>query len=100
VLLSVQRALLGEITPEMQAVAVAISAAEERDLLVVDAGSPSAVCEAFDASAMTQIVADFCWPERGDPAIALDCREAGPGRPYPLPAGYVLVVARAGASFC
>lgn len=99
VLLSVQRALLGEITREMQAVAVAISDAEIRVLLVVDAGASPDIAADFDAGAMTQIVADFPEPDRGDPAVTFESIAVAPGEPVPLPAACVLAFARAGVRF-
>lgn len=99
VLLSVQRALVGEITPEMQAVAVCLSPTEVRVVLFVDERTPAEIGDDFDAGAITQIVADFPCPERGDPQIAFERVEVASAEPIPLPAGSVLVFARANVRF-
>jgi len=91
--------LVGEITPEMQAVAVGITDAEIRVLLFVDAGTPAQVAEDFDAGAITQIVADYPEPDRDDPAVCFECVPVSPGQPIPVPEHYVLTFARAGLRF-
>ena len=68
VLLSVQRALIGEITPEMRFIAVEFSQSLIYITVYVDGFINEQRRNDFDASAVTQVVADFCWPERGDPS--------------------------------
>jgi hypothetical protein len=94
VLLSVQRALLGEITPEMRAVEVEWS--PECILLRVftEGEANDKLQEEFDASAVTQIVADFPEPDRNDPRVEFDfIRCDAPAR---IPVRGVLVFCRAG----
>jgi hypothetical protein len=94
VLLSVQRALLGEITPEMRAVEVEWS--PERILLRVftEGEASEEVREDFDASAVTQVVADFPEPDRDDPRVEFEfVRCDSPAR---IPVRGTLVFSRAG----
>jgi hypothetical protein len=99
VLLSLQRALVGGITPEIQAVATSISRAEIRILLFLGDTTPSEVRDEFDADVVTQVVADFCWPERGDPTVLLDSVFASAGAPLSVPESYILVFARSDCMF-
>jgi hypothetical protein len=93
VLLSLQRALLGEITPEMRAVAVQWSPARVTIRVYTDGEAPAEIREGFDASVVTQVVADFPYPERGDPTVAVEfLRCDAPSR---LPDWGHLVYARA-----
>jgi hypothetical protein len=69
VLLSLQRALLGEITPEMRAVAVQWSPDRIEIRIYTDGEASSETREDFDAAVVTQVVADFSFPERGDPTV-------------------------------
>ncbi|MDB6024073.1 MAG: hypothetical protein JWM68_296 [Verrucomicrobiales bacterium] len=75
VLLSVQRALVGEVTPEMRFIAVEISR-ERIHIIVWHDGiideSISGNGGNFDGGAITQVVADFAWPERGDPQVSFE----------------------------
>lgn len=96
--LSLQRALVGEIAPEMQVLAVHVSPAQVHVRLIVDAGSRPEVAEDFAAGAMTQVVADFCWPERGDPKVEFECFDVPPGHRVELPAGYTVVFERQGVN--
>ena len=93
VLLSVQRALLGEVTPEMRAGSVGWSAAEIRVRVYVDGPISDDVRDEFDACAITQIVADFAWPERGDPRVELEFIRVD--EPAPIPYVGAPVFARA-----
>lgn len=84
VLLSVQRALLGEITPGMRAVSVRWNERRIQIRIFHDGPWPAEVEADFDACAITQVVADFPYPDRGDPEIQcefvrLDGRNALPG---------------------
>lgn len=93
VLLSLQRALLGEITPTMRAVAVQWSAERIVIRVYTDGEAPADVREDFDASVVTQVVADFSLPDRGDPKVEFEfTRFDAPAR---LPDWGVLVYARA-----
>ena len=94
VLLSVQRALLGEITPEMRAVEVEWS--PERILLRVftEGEASEQVREDFDAAVVTQVVADFPEPDRGDPRVELEFVRCD--APDHVPVRGTLVFARAG----
>ena len=93
VLLSLQRALLGEVTPEVRAVAVAWSA-ERITIRVYTCGeAPAVLRDEFDASVVTQVVADFSHPEGGGPEVAVQFERCDP--PAPLPDGGQLVYARA-----
>ena len=98
VLLAMQGALVGEIKPEMQAVAVSISQAQIQIRLFVDEGSGTDIAEDFDAGAVTQVVAHFCWPERGDPQVVFDWVAVPKGQVVILSAGYIAVFARADVS--
>jgi hypothetical protein len=40
--------------------------------MMEDGAIAGSVCEDFDASAVTQVVADFAWPERGDPQVSFE----------------------------
>jgi hypothetical protein len=97
VLLSIQRALVGEITPDMRAVSVQYE--PQTILLHVYHDGPVAqtVIDDFEAGAITQLIADFPYPERGDPAVEVQWHEHG--APAPIPSVGVLVYARAGERF-
>jgi hypothetical protein len=69
VLLSMQRALVGEVTPEMRAVAVQWSPERIAIRVYTHGEPPAAVREDFDASVVSQVVADFPCPDGGDPAV-------------------------------
>lgn len=95
VLLSLQRALVGEITPGMRAIGVNWNEARI-DICVFHEGPwTPAVEEDFDAGAVTQVVADFAWPERGDPEVRYEFVQVDRhGRLPGLPEGGVYVYAR------
>lgn len=72
VLLSVVRALVGEITPQMRFVGVEFSTEHIHLIVWNDGGLSESVKDDFDACAVPQIFADFCWPERGDPDVSFE----------------------------
>ncbi len=84
VLLSVQRALLGEITPGMRAVSVSWGRTSICIRVFHDGPWPPSVEEDFDACAVTQLVADFPYPERGDPEIRYEFLRLDGDSPLPL----------------
>lgn len=95
VLLSVHRALLGEITPEMRKIEVEIS----RQLIVIrvftDGAASEQVKDDFGGSVVTQIHADFPPPNRDNPRVELEfVRIDAPER---IPVRGHLVFARAEA---
>src|SRR5688572_7118178 len=94
VLLSVQRALVGEITPVMRAVEVEIERTRVLIRVFTDGDVPEDVRKDFDAGAITQVVADFPDPENGDPQVAFEL-VAVPS-PAAVPVRGVLVFALAG----
>ena len=65
--LSLQRALLGEVTPNLRAVCVEVSPAEIHVWAYYDGPQSEAEEEDFDGSVLTQLVADFPYPEWGTP---------------------------------
>jgi len=67
--LSVQRALVGEITPNMRLISVEASAAEIHIWVYYDGPITEEETEDFDASVGTQVVADFPYVERGEPRV-------------------------------
>lgn len=71
VLLSVQRALVGQIAPEMRAISVEWSASSINVLVYVDSLAPLEIEENFDSIVITEITADFPYPDRGDPSVEL-----------------------------
>ena len=72
VLLSVQRALVGEITPQMRFIGVKFSAERIHIIVWHDGVVDESISADFDAGAVTQVVADFAWPERGDPLVSFE----------------------------
>ena len=72
VLLSVQRALVGEITPQMRFIGVEFSSECIHIIVWHDGAVAESISADFDAGAVTQVVADFAWPERGDPQISFE----------------------------
>lgn len=97
VLLSVQRALVGEITPTMRAIEVEFAPARILIRVFTDGDAHEAVRKDFDAGAMTQVVADFPDPDAGDPQVEFEF-VALPS-PAAIPVRGVLVFARAGTLF-
>jgi hypothetical protein len=71
VLLSVQRALVGEVTPQMRFIAVEFSAARIHIIVWHDGAMCAADREQFDACALTDVAADF-WPPDGDPVPSVE----------------------------
>ena len=82
VLLSVQRALVGDVTPQMRYVAVEVSSERIHIIVWHDGAVPSGVTADFDASAVTQVVADFPHPDQHDPHVSFEfVRCDSPQRP-------------------
>ena len=92
VLLSLKRALLGEVTSEMRAISVGLFV--EKILVTVYHDGPvaPAIVENFDAIAITQVIADFPYPERGDPKVELQFQRCD--SPQPIAPRGQLVYAR------
>ena len=97
VLLSVQRALVGEIDPYMRAVSVEWDESRIRIHVYYDGLVTDEALGDFDAGAVTQVVADFPYPEREDPSVEFDMLRCD--SPSPVPARGVLVFARKGETF-
>jgi hypothetical protein len=93
VLLSLQRALLGEVTAQMRAIEVEWS--PTAILIRVFAHGPvtDSLRDNFDASVVTQVVADFPYPDRGDPHVTFDIVRCD--APAPIAVSGTLVFARA-----
>src|SRR5438132_184142 len=72
VLLSVQRALVGEVTPQMRFIGVEFSSERIHIIVWHDGIVDESVNADFDAGAVTQVVADFSWPEHGDPQTSFE----------------------------
>jgi len=72
VLFSVQRAISGEITPEMRCISVEISTQEINIFVFVDGKIDEVKKDDFDAVAVTQVVADFPYPDRGEPIVCFE----------------------------
>jgi hypothetical protein len=96
-LLSVQRALIGEVTPEMRAIEVVVTSGRVLLRVFTDGEAPARVRDDFDAGAATQIVADFPYPEDGDPEVAVEFVRCD--FPEPIPVEGVLVHAFSGVRF-
>jgi hypothetical protein len=94
VLLSLQRALIGEITPQMRAIEVEWSPRTIILRVFVDGDASAELQEAFDAAVGTQIVADFPAPNQGDPTFTIEFRRVD--HPTPVPTRGTLVFARSG----
>ena len=69
VMLSVQRALVGCITPEMRYISVEWSRHRISLHIYVDGAMRDNAYEDFDAEAMTQIFADFSFPDQKPPQV-------------------------------
>ncbi len=78
----------------MRAVTAEWSSAEIRLRVYIDGKVTDVIREGFDASVVTQVVADFPWFERGDPSVASEFVEAP--SPAPLSLRGVPVFLRAG----
>ncbi|GEP43796.1 hypothetical protein BGE01nite_30870 [Brevifollis gellanilyticus] len=72
VLLSVQRALVGEVTTQMRFIGVEFCPESIHLIVWHDGAMHESIIEDFDAGTVTQVVADFCWPERGDPQVSFE----------------------------
>jgi hypothetical protein len=93
VLASIERAIVGAVPPEIRAVAVEWSAAQVLVRVFAEQAAPDSVREEFDEDVITQVVADFPYPDRGDPRIDLVFVRGG--APIVVPAGAVVVFVRA-----
>jgi hypothetical protein len=81
VLLSLQRALVGEVTPNIRAVSVEYSEEKIRIQVYIDGEISEEAKEEFDAGVVTQVVADFPYPEKDDPSVEYEfLRIDAPGR--------------------
>jgi hypothetical protein len=97
VLLTAQRALLGAIAPEMRAVTVEWSPAEVCLRVYVDGPVSEQFREDFDAGPVTEMVAEFAYPDRGDPRVTFEIHRAD--APTLLDVRGIPVFARAGTGF-
>ncbi|MBA3572225.1 MAG: hypothetical protein H0W34_09675 [Pyrinomonadaceae bacterium] len=81
-LLSLQRALVGGITPQMRYIGVEFSTECIHIIVWHDGAVASSVVQDFDAGAVTQVVADFPYPEQHDPQVSFEfVRCDSPQRP-------------------
>ncbi|PZD74004.1 hypothetical protein C1752_01738 [Acaryochloris thomasi RCC1774] len=71
VLLSAQRALVGEVTSRMRQIGVEFSPAYIRFIIWYDGPIGEDEKNNFDAGVISQVVADFPDPEHGDPLVGL-----------------------------
>ena len=93
VLLSLQRARVGEVRPERRAVGVEIGADRVHVTLFLDATAPDEVAEDFDAGALTPVVADLPWPR---PTLTWEVVRLDPAQHLPPKPGRTWVFGRAG----
>ncbi len=68
-LLSVQRALVGEIIPAFRLISVEYSEAEIKIWVYHDGKINVDEIEKFDSSVITEVVADFPYPNNSDPKV-------------------------------
>ena len=68
-LLSVQRALIGEIIPEFRQISVEHSEDEIKIWVYQDGKIDPEEIEEFDSTVITEVVADFPYPDESDPKI-------------------------------
>jgi hypothetical protein len=94
--LSVMRAMLGEITPEMRAVTVEVNARHVTVRVYHDELASDELWDDFDA-AMTEVYADF--PADGPDAISLDYKLLRCDSPQLIPALGEPVFVRKGTRF-
>ena len=72
VLLSLQRALLGAITPNMRAITVEWSKTYIRIWVYHDGQFTEEAVEDFDADVVTQVIADYPYPEKENVKYVID----------------------------
>lgn len=72
VLLSVQRALIDEITPEMRFVSVESSLSDIHIWVYIHGRIKERVKDEFDTGAVTQVAADFAYPDRPPVIVHFD----------------------------
>ena len=80
VLLSLQRALVGEIHPAMRGVTVEIAGDRVHVTLFLDPDAADEVAEDFDAGALSQVVGDLPWP---GPTLTWEAVRADPAQRLP-----------------
>ena len=68
-LLSVQRALVGEIIPAFRVISVEYSEAVIKIWVYHDGKIDSNEIQEFDSTVITEVVADFPYPEQSDPKV-------------------------------
>jgi hypothetical protein len=90
-LLSVQQALVGEVRVEMRAIEVEISPVRILIRVFTHGQASEELREEFDAGAVTQVVAHFPYPDRGDPEVEFEFVRCD--RPSPIPVRGTLVFA-------
>jgi hypothetical protein len=97
-LLSLQRALVGEIGPSIRAIAVAISSARIDICVFHDGHISSELIDDFESGVMSNVIADFPYPDQGDPVV--DCAFIRSDAPAPLAlVSGIWVYARQGTTF-
>ena len=72
VLLSVNRALIGSITPTMRRISVEFDRKIIKVLVYHDGLMADEEKDDFDADVITQIIADYPYPEKDDPSVELE----------------------------
>ena len=75
---SVRRAIKGNLPPTVQAVSVEYSQRAIEIHFYANATLPPDVIEELDADVVTQVIADYPNPDRGDPKVAFDVRLVDP----------------------
>jgi hypothetical protein len=96
VLLAAQQALVGEVRPEMRAIEVEWNLAKVTLRVFTDGEAPDQLREDFDASVVTQFMANFTDLE---PMPQIDCDFVRCGAPQTIPVRGRLVFARADTTF-
>ena len=92
VLLSVQRALLDEIMPEMRAVTVEFDQQQIKVWVAHHGDVDPRSVEEFDAIAMTQIAADFWHSREGGPTVDFEFVRIDRPEDVKLPGTYVFAL--------
>jgi hypothetical protein len=97
ILLSVQRALVGELTREMRAVEVVLTTTRAVVRVFTEGELSAKLREDFDAGAIAQVVADF--PYLGERHPQIECEFVRCDFPDKVPVEGILVHALAGVQF-
>jgi hypothetical protein len=71
-LLSIHRALVGEVDSNILAITAEISQKEIHLRVFVEGELPDDQIENFDAGVITEIIADFPFPDSGDPKVSFE----------------------------